>query len=70
MKAVNAAKEAEEADLMKKDAFEELKRMEEVDSIQHKKDDGAYKQNEQKVATVAKSFQSRLWPPRSYYQVW
>lgn len=49
MKAVNAAKEAEEADLMKKDAFEELKRMVEVDSSQHKKDDGAYKQNELKV---------------------
>ena len=46
MKAVNAAKEAEEADLMKKDALEELKRMAEVDSSQHKKDDGAYKQNE------------------------
>ena len=65
---MNATKEAEEVDLMEKDAFEALKRMAEVDSSQHKKDDGAYKQNE--VAIVAKSFQSRLWPPGSYYQVW
>lgn len=49
MKARNTAKEAEEADLMKKDAFEELQRMAKVASNKPKKNDGAYEQSEQKV---------------------